>query len=166
MIDGPWDVLSLQEVTPPSGLEGNAFPVGPRQCYVGTCNLQFRSALVVHADILPYICKVHTDMPHPAVTISFPGLQPFTTVSAHLPHSAFTADDLMNSANLMFREAYSGTRTIIGVDANVELGNLLRSENIGHLTTGEGHPNSTRTSFQRASQSPEALCLRHIRTCH
>ena len=73
LIDGPWDVLSLQGVTPPSGLEGNAFPVGPRQRYVGTCNLQLRSAVVVHADILPYSCKVHTDTPHPAVTISCPG---------------------------------------------------------------------------------------------
>ena len=47
-----------------------------------------------------------------------------------------------------FREAYSGTRTIIGVDANVELGNLPRSENIGHLTTGEGHPTARAQAFR------------------
>ena len=59
-----------------------------------------------------------------------------------------TADDLMNSANLMFREAYSGTGTIIGVDANVELANFPRSENIGHPTTGEGHPTARAQAFR------------------
>ena len=49
----------------------------------------------------------------------------------------------------MFREARSGTRTIIGVDANVELGNLPRSELIGHPTRGEGHPTARAQAFRR-----------------
>eukprot|EP00972_Heterocapsa_arctica_P020026 2956029-Heterocapsa_arctica.AAC.1 len=73
---------------------------------------------------------MYTAAPLPTIIISFPDSPPITVISSHLPHSKYSADDLMTSANLMFPSSARG-RTIIGTDANVELGGLPVSELIG-----------------------------------
>ena len=117
-----WHVACLQEVSSGGVCRAGAF-------YSVTGHLVIRGegtwrhcAVVVHRSLINVVGLLDFKRRFPWVCLR--GLRQTWIMSAHLPHSGYDIQDFVDSCNELVEFHKKEGRKVIGLDANVELGNL------------------------------------------